>query len=169
MLLGTFEIAIDAKHRLSIPHMLRSKINADADGRSFYFVLGSQPGSLSVYPERLFERLDRERPPLDRLSPRARELADFEYAAGALVDPDAQGRLLVPEWLLGMVEISRQAVLTGARDHMLLWNVSAFKEFSNRMLQEVYSRRHEVQEELRPRPAVLPAVVGGTTQWQEMH
>lgn len=173
MFVGVYELAIDAKNRLSIPYLLRSKLNAETDGRSFYFLPGWQRGTLAVFPDLLFERMRKGRPPLERLSSKTIEWLTFELAQCALVDPDTQGRVLIPERLLKRVGISRQAVLTGADDHMVLWSPEAFQEFEGRMWPDYIERRDEANEELRSRAdaasSAASSAVGGSTQWQEMH
>lgn len=145
---GTYELAIDAKNRVSIPHAVRSKMNSDTDGRSFYVIPGRRRGTLAVYPERYFEQLRRFIPPDERLSESGHAWRQFEFSQSALVDPDGQGRILIPDRLLKRAGISREVVLIGVQDHLELWNRSDFEGFEKQQWEGLSDQRDRALAEL---------------------
>ena len=67
-LAGTHELTIDSKKRLSIPFVIRKKLDGERDGHSFYVVPGRRRGTLALYAEKYYERLRADLPADDSLS-----------------------------------------------------------------------------------------------------
>lgn len=153
---GAYELTIDAKNRLSIPHVIRSRINYDEDGRSFYVVPGRQPGTLALFPDRYFEQTRRNLPPADELSDEGYAWRQFEYSQSALLDPDAQGRILIPERLLRRAGIGREVTLIGAHDRLELWSREAFAAFEEAGWPDYPERRKRALAEIREWQAAHP-------------
>lgn len=128
---GAYELTIDAKNRVSVPFAVRSKMNADAEGRGFYVVPGRRPRTLAIYTEKHFEKMRQGLPAADQLSDAAYEWRQWESAVAAFVDPDQQGRLLIPDRLLKKAGIGREVTLTGVQDHLEIWNRSDFEAFED--------------------------------------
>ena len=122
VLTGTYELTIDGKNRLVIPAGVRSALDPETQGETFYIVPGTPITTLRLYPDRYFERYSEERHA--SLAPSA-EQTQFEqvyYSMVSLLEPDNQGRVVLPTWLLDQVGIGKQVTLTGARDHLVIWN-----------------------------------------------
>ncbi len=128
-LAGTYELTIDNKNRLSIPFAIRRKLSEETDGHAFYIVPGRRKGTLALYAEKYYERLRADQPPDDRLSDEAYAYRQFEYSQSALLDPDNQGRILIPERLLKRAGLDKDVVLIAVRDHLELWRRDAFESF----------------------------------------
>ena len=146
---GMFELTIDSKGRLSIPYAIRSKMNCDTDGRSFYIVPGQRRGTLTIYPERYFEQIREQVPSPEQLSESAYEWRQFEYSQGALLDPDNQGRVHIPERLLRRAGIGREVALIGVQDRLELWSRAEFDAFQDDKWPEYPQHRAEAMQELR--------------------
>jgi len=146
---GTYELAIDSKNRLSIPHPIRSKLNCDSDGRSFYVGLGQRRGTLAIYPERYFEKLRAYVPPAELISDEGYAWRQFEFSQSALLDPDTQGRILIPDRLLKQAGIAKDVTLIGVQDHLELWRREDFDAFQNENWEKYPERRTRALSELR--------------------
>jgi MraZ protein len=146
---GMYELTIDAKNRLSIPHAIRSKMNCDTDGRSFYVVPGQRRGTLAIYPERYFEQLRAEVPSPEQLSESGYAWRQFEYSQSALLDPDNQGRILIPERLLKRAGMGRDVTLIGVQDRLELWSRTEFDAFQDDNWPEYPQHRSRAMSELR--------------------
>lgn len=127
--IGTHELTLDEKKRLSIPAAIRNSMDPQRDGTGFYIVLGERAGTLALYPNRYFwdyaDRTARELEPGD-------EQETFEqvfYSQCAELEVDKQGRVILPEHLVTAVNLGRTVCLTGARDHLLLWNKGEYEAF----------------------------------------
>ncbi|MBU0617719.1 MAG: hypothetical protein KKI02_08375 [Planctomycetes bacterium] len=146
---GMYELTIDAKNRLSIPHAIRSKMNCDTDGRSFYVAPGQRRGTLAIYAERYFEQTRAQFPSDEQLSQEAYEWRQFEYSQSALLDPDNQGRILIPERLLKRAGIGREVTLIGVQDRLELWSRAEFDGFQDGKWPEYPQHRAAAMKELR--------------------
>ena len=146
---GMYELTIDAKNRLSIPHAIRSKMNCDTDGRSFYIVPGQRRGTLAIYPERYFEQTRAVVPSPEQISEGGYEWRQFEYSQSALLDPDNQGRILIPERLLKRAGIDREVTLIGVQDRLELWSRAEYDAFQDGKWPEYPQHRAAAMQELR--------------------
>jgi len=123
---GIYELAIDPKNRLSIPASIRSHMDPESDGSGFYLVPGYRQGLLSLYADKYFERYAEKYH--STLRPN-QEKEDFEmvfYAMATLLDIDKQGRVVLPQRILDFAKIGKQVTVSGARDHLVMWNRNEF-------------------------------------------
>ncbi|MBK8914333.1 MAG: hypothetical protein IPM64_06965 [Phycisphaerales bacterium] len=131
MFVGSYELTIDAKNRVSIPFSVRSKMNTETDGRGFYVVPGRRPGTLAIHAEKPFEAALKAAPSSDLLSTELYEWMQWERSVAVFVDPDAQGRILIPDKLLKRVGIRGEVTLAGVGTHLELWNRADYAAFED--------------------------------------
>lgn len=156
LLAGRFEQTIDAKNRLSIPFAIRRKLNPEQDGHSFYVLPGQRQGTVALYAEKYFEGM-RPLLPEETVSEETHEWRQFEYSQCVLLDPDSQGRILIPEHLLKRAGIGKEVMLTGAEDHLVLWDRKDFEEFENSQWERFSENRSKAMRELRSLAAARQA------------
>jgi MraZ protein len=149
---GTYDLTIDSKNRLSIPASIRSGMDPERDGTGFYLVPGSRRGTLSLFADRYYERYSEQ---YHASLPPAQEKEDFEdlfYSVAALLEIDKQGRVVLPQRLLEFAAISGQVTMTGARDHLVMWNRKDHEEFLAQNAQRYPDllRRAQQQATIRP-------------------
>jgi len=116
---GEFEQTIDDKHRLSISAALRDLMDSEADGTSFFLVLG-KGGHLWLYPDRYYKKL-MTKMKRSSLPVAEREKIDLWYAMARLVRPDSQGRVVLPEKSMQRAVIDKDVTLVGNGDHIEIW------------------------------------------------
>jgi MraZ protein len=155
-LVGTYELTIDAKNRLSIPFAIRRKLDERRDGHSFYVLPGQRQGTLALYPEVYFEGL-RPVPPAESLSEDTHRWRQFEFSQCALLDPDGQGRVLIPERLLKRAGLGKEVTLIGVQDHLELWDRRTHEEFENGQWAQYAENRAKAMQELRALAMARPA------------
>lgn len=148
-LAGTHELTIDSKNRMSVPFAIRRKLSEERDGHAFYVVPGRRKGTLALYAEKYYERLRAELPGDDALTDDAYAYRQFEYSQSALLDPDGQGRVLIPERLLKRANLGKEVVLIAVRDHLELWSRSDFEEFESRMWPAYPEQRARAVQEMK--------------------
>jgi len=120
MLMGKFTHTLDAKKRLFIPARHREQL-----GESFV-ITRNVDKCLSVFSMTEWEKYTDK---LEQLpSTQAREIARFIYSNAAEVQPDAQGRVLVPAELLDYAGIQKSAVVVGCGRRAEIWAEEIWNE-----------------------------------------
>jgi MraZ protein len=145
---GSYPLTIDAKGRLSVPFVVRDKMTREQDGKYFYVLPGRRRGTLMLYPDKYFEQTRLHGYPADQVTDPTYAFQQFEYSQAALLEPDSQFRISVPERLLKRAGISREATLIGVQDHLELWDRETYDQFEEAQWQDYESKRPAAIDEL---------------------
>jgi MraZ protein len=118
MFAGSNKLTIDDKGRLAVPARLRTQL-ADEYGKQIAITLG--PECIEVYPAPVFRRIAEAIP---KIQDRAKRMLMQRLFVGYAVEsePDAQGRVVVPNILRELKQLSSDVVLVGQIDHFELWS-----------------------------------------------
>jgi MraZ protein len=128
---GTFEHALDAKNRLTVPAKYRDALKGGV-------VLAISPEtelgtarSLGIWqPDDYDAYVAQALSELNPLSPRARDLRNLLYGSSWDLELDSANRLVIPQPAREFAGLEKEAVITGAGDHLLLWDRKAFSEYN---------------------------------------
>jgi MraZ protein len=135
---GTFEHALDAKHRLTIPAKFRGAL---ADGVVLAPSPEIEPGAPrtvaiwtpSDYDAFTSSVLDG----LNAASPKARELKRFYFNSSFDTELDAANRVMIPQALLNYASLAKEVVVTGSGECLEVWDRAAharsFEDVLNRI------------------------------------
>ena len=112
---GQYQHSIDAKGRLFIPAKLREEL-----GDTFYVTIAGTDRCLAVYSEEEWAKLTEkfESLPYTKAKTAIRSL----YANAAKCEPDAQGRILLPQKLRAYAELEKDVVVAGVSKRAEIWN-----------------------------------------------
>jgi MraZ protein len=124
-----YERTIDDKKRIQIPAPFRAALDPERHGETFYLTLGERPNTLALYPEKLFEA-DAENLRTDQIS--GEDALTFEqlyYSLASRLELDKQGRVVLPERQLGLVELGSEITLAGAGLRIDVWSTAQYREF----------------------------------------
>ena len=139
MLFGEHEHTLDDKNRLTLPAKFRA---AFAGG---VVVTRGMDGCLYVYRRDDWDALVANRlAGLDPLSQEGRRMQRFFFAGASEVDPDRQGRMMIPAALIDHAGLGREVVVAGVRDHLEIWDRAKWR----RELKEVEGSAEDVAERL---------------------
>lgn len=127
---GTYEHNIDAKNRLAIPSQVRDEMERAKLSTKLYVAPGMHPGTLAIWPEKHFQQVADQLPNSPIPDPDQLAFENWFFSNAFPVEPDSQGRILVPEKLMKDVGIGRQVVISGVRDHLAIWNREDFTRFN---------------------------------------
>lgn len=121
MLMGRYEYSLDTKSRVNFPPKFRAEM-----GDNLY-VTKWFDGCLVVYGERRWQGLDEKfaRLPVTK----SRDLRRIIYGNATEVQPDKQGRILLPRYLKDHAKIQKDIVVIGARDYAEIWDRQAYEEY----------------------------------------
>jgi len=142
MLLGEFEHTLDEKNRLTLPARFRA---AMAGGLVLTRGLDS---CVEVYPSADWTVLVESRlAGLNPLSHESRVLERFYYTGAVEVEPDRQGRVMVPPALIEHANLGREVVVVGMRGRLEIWDRAAWRA----QIKEVMGSAEHVAERLAAR------------------
>jgi len=151
LLLGEFEQAIDAKHRLAISSAFREQISPEEDGKNFVLVLGPDL-HLWLYPDLYYGRLLASLKPSPLPDRRTRRI-DLLFGMARLVKPDAQGRVVLPEKSMQRARICDRVTLVGVFDHIEIWPTEDWERHVEQSLptygEELYEAADRVNSAVR--------------------
>ena len=114
MLIGEYQHTLDAKGRIFIPAKLREDL-----GDSFV-VTKNMERCLSIYSLKewkAFEEGIRSMPFKE-----ARVLVKFYHGSAAELEPDKQGRVVIPQNLREDAGLEKEVTIVGALDHVEMWD-----------------------------------------------
>jgi len=128
LLTGEYQHVVDNKSRVLISNKLRSQIDVDVHGSSFYLVLGAN-GILCLYPEKYFEQIALAVAPGATAPDETVAFERISFALASKVELDNQGRLLLNDSLRKRAGLKDQITLIGVRDHIELWNSESWEQY----------------------------------------
>ena len=122
---GKYKHTVDPKGRLFVPSKLRDEL-----GEAFYVTLGLDH-CLSVYTENGWQAI------LDKYNAlpisQARKMR-FLFANAAKCEPDAQGRILIPQKLRTYADLHKDVVVIGVSNRAEIWDSEAYDKLEQETL-----------------------------------
>ena len=144
--LGTHTNRLDAKGRVSIPAPFRAALRPEGGGAA---VLVLRPSHIypcvEGWPEATFQALARPLDLLDMFSAEHDDLAAALYADAWPLEADKEGRIVLPESLVGHAGLTGTVVFMGLGRTFQIWEPAAAER-----------RRAEARERARSRVLTLP-------------
>lgn len=134
---GEYNHTLDPKGRVNFPAKLREVL-----GERFVISKGLDD-CLFVYPEEEWEKFEESINALP-LS-KARKLQRFFFSGAADVEPDKQGRVLIPQNLREYAGLDKEVVIIGASNRAEIWDKATWEADSEELTAENMA---EVMDEL---------------------
>ncbi len=120
MFIGEFKHSVDDKGRLAIPSKFRKGLGKGA------IVTRGLDSCLFVYPVKEWKALAEKLAALPFSQGRNRKMQRFFLAGASDVEADAQGRVVLPEYLRTYAGISKEVIVVGLFDRVEIWDVDAW-------------------------------------------
>lgn len=128
MLIGQYQHNIDVKSRVIVPAKFREDL-----GERFYVTKGLD-GCLFVLSEEGWKHLQ------DKIvampMSKARQLQRFFFSGAAEVEPDKQGRILIPQPLKEYAGIEKDVTFIGTGDRAEIWSTARWTEFNHNLTED---------------------------------
>ena len=120
---GTFEHALDAKHRLTIPAKFRGALANGVVLAPSHEVETGAPRTVAVWtPDAYDEFTKSSLEGLNPFTPKARELKRFFFNASFDTELDAANRVMIPTTLLDYAGLGKEVVVTGSGECLEVWD-----------------------------------------------
>ncbi|MEQ8857358.1 MAG: division/cell wall cluster transcriptional repressor MraZ [Pseudomonadales bacterium] len=121
MLRGINSATLDGKGRMALPARLRESIAAMSDG-SLVVTIDTRHHCLLLYPLPHWEVLQHKLEALPNMNPRSRILQRLLIGHATDLEPDATGRVLLPQKLRDYAELDKKVVLVGQGNKVEIWS-----------------------------------------------
>lgn len=118
---------IDAKGRVSVPAPFRAVLSGRGIRELYCFQDFVFP-AVSCGGADLLERYERQMAGMDPFSPEANRMSLLIHGGGVFMKLDAEGRLMVTDFIRSFAGISDEVTFVGRADHFQLWQPQAFYE-----------------------------------------
>ena len=125
MFQGETAITIDDKGRLAIPTSYRDQVARESGNRLVLTYNPFDSGCLYLYPQLVWERVRDQVNALPRTKSVSRNLQLKLVGAATLVEPDGNGRLVLPPTHRAMAGLEKKVVLLGMGSKFELWGEQA--------------------------------------------
>jgi len=125
MFMGEYTHTIDEKGRLIVPAKLREEL-----GKKFVITKGLD-GCLFVYNETEWAVFEEKLKTLPLTNKEARFFVRFFLAGASEAETDKQGRILVPENLRELAELSKDVVLVGVGSRVEIWSKANYEKIDS--------------------------------------
>lgn len=126
---GTFEHALDAKHRLTIPAKFRGALAGGVVLAASQEVEAGAPRTVAVWTPEAYDAFTAST--LDGLnpsSPKARELKRFFFNASFDTELDAANRVMIPPQLMTYASLQKEVVVTGSGECLEVWDRARYSQ-----------------------------------------
>lgn len=136
-MIGTYQHNIDPKGRVIIPAKFREELKSP-----FYATKGND-STIALLSKDAWDELGRKIAELP--SSKTVKLRRFLYSNAAELEPDKQGRVLLPQNLREYAGIDKDVVINGAGSRVEIWDSATWDAYnSSQSEEEVYSIMEEL-------------------------
>ena len=124
---GTFEHALDVKHRLTVPSKFRAALAQGVVLAASHEVEEGSPRSVSLWTPDAYETFTAQTlGGLNPLSPRARELKRFFFNSSFDSELDSAHRVMIPVTLLRYAGLDKDVIVTGSGECIEIFDRDAY-------------------------------------------
>jgi MraZ protein len=135
---GTFEHALDAKHRLTVPSKFRAALAGGVVLAASHEVSEGSPRSVSIWTPDDYEAFTAQTlSGLNPLSPRARELKRFFFNSSFDVELDSANRLMIPSPLMRYANLDKEVIVTGSGECIEVWDRRSYDSYRDDVLTRI--------------------------------
>ncbi len=120
---GTFEHALDAKHRLTIPAKFRAALANGVVLAASHEIEAGAPRTVAIWTPEGYEQFTSSTlAGLNPSSPKARELKRFFFNASFDAELDSANRVMIPPQLMSYAGLDKEVVVTGSGECLEVWD-----------------------------------------------
>ena len=126
---GTFEHALDAKHRLTIPARFRDALAGGVVLAATSEVETGAPRTVAIWTPQAYDQYTTSvLAGLNPLSPKARELRRFFFNASLDTELDSANRVMIPSNLMRYAGLAKDVVVTGSGPCLEVWDRARYQQ-----------------------------------------
>ena len=135
---GTFEHALDAKHRLTVPAKFRAALASGVVLAASHEVTPDSPRSVSVWTPEDYEAFTAQTlSGMNPSSPKARELKRFFFNSSFDAELDSANRLMIPPPLMRYANLDKDVIVTGSGECIEIFDRKAYDSYREQSLTRI--------------------------------
>ena len=135
---GTFEHALDVKHRLTVPAKFRAALAGGVVLAASPEVSETSARSVSIWtPEGYEEFTAQSLTGLNPSEPKARELKRFFFNSSFDAELDSANRLMIPPTLMRYAGLDKDVIVTGSGECIEVWDRSSYDAYREDVLARI--------------------------------
>jgi MraZ protein len=135
---GTFEHALDAKHRLTVPAKFRAALAAGVVLAASMETTSAAPRSIAIWTPETYEAYTSAAlADFSPLAPEARDLRRFFFNYSHDTELDSANRVMIPPMLMEYGGLDKDVVVTGSGDCLEVFDRSRYAGYSEDVLARV--------------------------------
>jgi MraZ protein len=127
MFIGEFSHKLDGKGRVAVPAKFRDELGSSA------VLTKGLDTCLVLYPKHEWELLAEKLAAMPLSKANTRAFSRLMLAGAMEVDLDAQGRIMIPDYLRAYSGIDSAAVVTGLYNRIEIWSENVWTKYRNAM------------------------------------
>jgi MraZ protein len=135
---GTFEHALDAKHRLTVPSKFRAALAGGVVLAASPETTAAAPRSIAVWTPDAYEAYTAAAlTGLSPISPEARDLKRFFFNYSHDTELDSAHRVMIPPSLMDYAGLDKEVVVTGSGECLEVFDRAKYSGYSEDVLTRV--------------------------------
>ena len=138
---GKYKHTVDPKGRLFVPAKMRENL-----GTPFVVTKGVD-GCLDVYPMEAWEKLKNSFATKMMPKHKMRDVSRFIFGGACEVEPDKQGRILLPANLRTYAQIGETALIVGVGSKAEIWDAKRYADYTKEVEADVADMIEELEFE----------------------
>lgn len=128
---GNAPATVDEKGRLKLPTTFKADLEvfASSEGRGGmrHYLTSLDGKGARLYPMPVWEAIEARLAGVPGTNPAKRRFLEVTAYYGSEVEPDAQGRFVIPPILREAASLMGEVAILGQMDHLAIWNRGAFE------------------------------------------
>lgn len=128
---GNSPATVDEKGRLKLPSAFKADLETFAKGEgggsSRHYLTSLDGRSARLYPLPVWEAIEARLAQVPGTNPAKRRFLEVTAYYGSEVEPDAQGRFVIPPILREAAQLMGEVAILGQMDHLAIWNRGGFE------------------------------------------
>ncbi len=144
--LGQYQTTMDNKGRFALPSKLRSVVGADKKSllEGDLVITKGLEGCLSLYPNVEWEQIKSRLSSLNFTKKDSRLFSRRFYASAGVVNPDKNGRIVIPSHLITEGKLQKDLLVIGVNNWIEIWDPIRYQYY----LEQYAGSYEEVAERL---------------------
>ena len=128
---GNAPATVDEKGRLKLPTTFKADLEtfagSEGKGGMRHYLTSLDGKGARLYPMPVWEAIEARLEAVPGTNPAKRRFLEVTAYYGSEVEPDAQGRFVIPPILREAAQLTGEVAILGQMDHLAIWNRAAFE------------------------------------------